>query len=59
MSEIYLDKIKQKKDEIFRERQALEKEEQLWEKSFLEQKARLEQAIEFFKQNSRTSNRIF
>ena len=29
MSEIYLDKIKQKKDEIFRERQALEKEEQL------------------------------
>lgn len=46
-----LNKIKQRKEEIFKERLALENEEKMWTKSFSEQKVRLEQAIEFFKQN--------
>ena len=50
MNDIYSDKIKQKKKEIFQERQNFQNEKESWEKLYSEQKKRLEEEIEFFKQ---------
>ena len=50
MNDIYKEQIKQKKDEIFKERQNFQKEKESWDQLFSEQKKRLEQVIELFKQ---------
>jgi len=50
MKDVYYEQIKKKREEIFKERQNLQIEKDSWEKLFSEQKARLEQEIEFFKQ---------
>ena len=50
MNDIYKEQIKQKKDEIFKERQNFQKEKESWEQLFSEQKKRLEQVIDLFKQ---------
>ena len=50
MNDIFSDKIKQKKNEIFQERRDFQNEKESWEKLFSEQKKRLEEAIELLKQ---------
>ena len=42
----YNDKIKQKKEELIKERQSFEKEKETWEALFIEEKNRLEKEIE-------------
>jgi chromosome segregation ATPase len=44
----YIDKIKQSKEEILKERLAFQKEKEAWENSFNEEKSRLEKEIELF-----------
>ena len=50
MNDIYKEQIKKKKEEIFQERQNFQKEKESWDQLFSEQKKRLEQVIELFKQ---------
>ena len=42
----YFEKLKQKKEDIMKERQNFEKEKETWEKLFIEEKTRLEKEIE-------------
>ena len=49
MNDIYFEQIKKKRNEIYQERQNFQIQKECWEKSFSEQKIRLEQAIDFFK----------
>ena len=57
MDDIYSEKIKQKKKEIFQERQSFQNEKESWEKLYSEQKKRLEEEIEFFKQYNQEHER--
>ena len=50
MDDIYLEQIKKKKKELYKDRQNFQIQKECWEKSFSEQKMRLEQAINFFKE---------
>ena len=50
--------FKKKREEILKERQNFQREKELWDKLFFEQKTRLEQEIDFFKQyNQNQENR--
>ena len=42
--------FKKKREEILKEKQNFKREKELWDKLFFEQKTRLEQEIDFFKQ---------
>ena len=50
MDNIYAEQIKKKRKEIYQERQNFQNQKDNWEKSFLEQKMRLEKIIEIFKE---------
>lgn len=50
MKDIYSEQIKKRKQELYQDKQNFQIQKECWEKSFSEQKKRLEQAIEFFKQ---------
>ena len=50
MNDIYNEQIRKKKEEIFQEKQNLQREKETWEQLFSEQKKRLELEIELYKQ---------
>ena len=52
----YNDKIKQKKEELIKERQSFEKEKETWEALFIEEKNRLEKEIELLQKYKKKSN---